>query len=289
MNLKHQTHYRENNRGAVLVEFALVALVLYFLTAGIITFGHAIFCAQVIQDSARLAAREIALIPLPADMTFEQALVDPNVKARIFDEDLLVIDIDNLGGLTLEEYFATLPVVNQALRPVMISEEVDGQRFLRYPGALFSDPSTPTGFRVGLPAVVSRDDTGIETIDWVPVFEEIDNPDTNPDPFLVANGGMVALRINYPYQSSAMSGFMKEAGAGDFDPNIDNVVIADDGAVQVVDNDGFTPAGTPVNTSGPGTYQGGYGLGQQLAFAKEVRPFRKFLSAQAIFRREIYQ
>lgn len=275
--------------GAVLIEFAVVALILYFITAGVITFGQAIFSAQVIQDSARLAAREMALIPLPADITFEQALSDPNVKVKIFDEDLLVIDIDNIGTLTLDQYFATLPIVNQALRPVMISETVSGQRLLRYPGALFSDPSTPTGFRVALPAVVARDGSGIETIDWIPVVEEIANPATNPDPFLAVNGGMVALRINYPYQSSMMSGFMKSPGAGEFDPTIGNVIVADDGAVQVVDNDGFTPAGTPISTGGPGAYKGSYGLGQQLAFAKEVRPFRKFLSAQAIFRREIYQ
>ena len=36
-------------------------------------------------------------------------------------------------------------------------------------------------------------------------------------------------------------------------------------------------------------YNGDYGLGQQYAWAKTVRPYRSLISAQAIYRREVFQ
>ncbi len=41
--------------------------------------------------------------------------------------------------------------------------------------------------------------------------------------------------------------------------------------------------------AGFGPYAGPSGLGQQAALGKVVRPFRKVLSAQAIFRRVIFE
>ena len=52
-------------RGQSLVEFALVAFVLYFLFAGILSFGQLFFGAQSLQSAADTAAREIARLPLP--------------------------------------------------------------------------------------------------------------------------------------------------------------------------------------------------------------------------------
>ena len=112
-------------RGSALVEFGLVAFAFYLLVAAIITFGQLLHSAQVAQDAARAGARELALIPLPADYTFDQAMADPAVRARVFDADLLAIDIDNIpGGLDLDSYFATLPVVNRAMRPSMPSSTI---------------------------------------------------------------------------------------------------------------------------------------------------------------------
>ena len=50
------------------------------------------------------------------------------------------------------------------------------------------------------------------------------------------------------------------------------------------------PPGAPVgDPDAVGTYAGRFGLGKQLAFGKSVRPFRRLLSAQAIYRREVFQ
>ena len=40
---------------------------------------------------------------------------------------------------------------------------------------------------------------------------------------------------------------------------------------------------------GFGPYGGHYGLGQQVAWNQVVRPYRRVLSAQAIYRREVFQ
>ena len=37
-----------------------------------------------------------------------------------------------------------------------------------------------------------------------------------------------------------------------------------------------------------GAYSGTYGLGTQYVLGREVRPFRRLIAAQAIFRREVF-
>ena len=39
---------------------------------------------------------------------------------------------------------------------------------------------------------------------------------------------------------------------------------------------------------GTGPYSGAYGLGEHLALGQSLRPFRRLISAQAIFRREVF-
>jgi hypothetical protein len=70
-------------------------------------------------------------------------------------------------------------------------------------------------------------------------------------------------------------------------PNMSNVIAADDAGVQ----QNNAPPGVPVDESGAtGAYAGAYGLGRQFALAgRTVRPFRKLISAQAIFRREVVE
>ena len=146
-------------RGAVLVEFGLIALLLYLLLGALLSFGTMIQAGQVAQDVARLAARELALTPLPASISFEDAL--DATSSSIFDPNQLVIDLDelNASGLEIDDYFATLPLINQALRPVFVFERVLGRRVLRFPGAVLLSPQ-PTainaGLTVGVPQVIGR-------------------------------------------------------------------------------------------------------------------------------------
>lgn len=142
--------------GQSLVEFAVVALVLYMLLAAILTFGHMLYVAQGLQSAADLAAREISRTPLGATMTFEEAIQAPLVKQRAFDPDLLVFDLDTLEG---QDFFTdvvgTWPLLNQQLATLMIVDRPDfdgdgkpDRRFIRYLGALLSDASTPSGYTV---------------------------------------------------------------------------------------------------------------------------------------------
>lgn len=289
-------------RGSVLVEFALIALVFSLLLATSVDFGRLMFSAQAIQDVARVAARELSVTPLGATLTFEQALADPLVVQRIYDPGYLVVNIDDPATDTdaeIDDYFANMPVVNRALRPLMIVDQPPGgPRLLRYPGALLLDAASPSGFTVGIPRVVARDASGVETIEWIAVIEEIrsDPLDPTTGPFSVAapvvatQRGLVALRINYPYQAGALSGFQSNP-AGPFEPSVDNPIVADDGAVAELNAPlvGTVIPEDPGAPAGPGAYSGPYGLGRQLAFAHTVRPFRKLLSAQAIYRREVFE
>ncbi len=319
-----------SERGAALVEFALVSLVLYLLLAGTIEFGRLVFGASALQDVARVAARELAVAPLRANVTFEYALScdptsDPNclvdLKRRVFDPACLVVDLtDPAVAADPDGYFAAMPVVNRALRTLMISEP-SRPNLLRYPGALLTDDAGaqcsaagpggaagPTGFTVGIPIVDNS--AGLETITWVPVLQEIraaqdlNCPSRGPfsliylaaedecgplgaDP--VPERGMAAVRINYPYQAATLSGFRSSppTATDPRPPNMGNVILADDGGGQQNNE----PPGGPVDDGGAvGPYAGAFGLGRQLTLAgKTVRPFRKLVSAQAIFRREVFE
>ncbi len=290
-------------RGQSLVEFALVALVMYLLLAAILTFGHALYVAQGLQQAVDLAAREIARTPLPADATFDDALANPLVKGAIYSEDYLVFDLHTLdeNQSFFQDIVPDWPLLNQQLATLMIVDNsIPGQRLLRYPGALLNSETSPTGFTVGIPLVTDRTETGVETIRWVPVIEEIESPD-NPDPFQISSNqrGIVALRINYPFQSAAMSSFRANP-AGPFEPTIGQPNIANDpGVVQLNEpisgrvDDGLL--GSPEG----GIYSGPFGLGAQAAFGSDefvgespvraVRPYRRVISAQAIYRREIFE
>ena len=109
--------------------------------------------------------------------------------------------------------------------------------YLRYPGAVFMDPNGPdttvtpptSGFLVRIPVLSAMNPYPAPVtqsiFNWVPVLEEI-QPSPDPitgqvsSPFQVSSPqrGIVALRINYPYQSASMSGFQPHADpiAADF-------------------------------------------------------------------------
>ncbi|MEM7201550.1 MAG: TadE/TadG family type IV pilus assembly protein [Planctomycetota bacterium] len=282
-------------RGGVMVEFALVALVLYLLLAALLSFGTMVQAAQVAQDVARLAARELALTPLPPDATFEEALAA--TSDRIFDPDQLVVDVQGVwdAGLTLDQHFATLPLVNRALRPVFVTDRVGGRTLLRFPGALVTLPVV-TGFNdgktVAVPQVVSRT-AGVETIRWLPVVEEIrsDRNDPATGPFSAASTavdrGLVALRINIPATASALASYDAPV-TWPPEPNAHLLHRIGEGEI-VVEPGAATPTGALVGSEGAHVLRGDYGLGEMGALTAPVRPFRRVFIGQALFRREVFQ
>jgi len=320
---------RRGRRGQALVEFVIVALALYLLLAAIVTFGHALYCAQTLQQASDVAARELARTPIAVGVsqdgapTHEYALEDvlyadfhgsdslEEVRRRLFDPRYLVLieDADGTwhGRGMLGELVAELPVVNQQLVPLMITEyRQDGaggyRRMIRYPGALLEDgaPVAPpegmppySGYLVKVPLVVDRDQFGVETIVWRDVIEEVDTETDddeagpNPDPFKLssAHRGLVALRINFPYQAAALSGFRPNP-KGRFEPNERYRNLADDEAV-VAPNPTEGTLVEPPSEYGP--YAGPYGLGRQQALVRELRPYRRLISVQAVARREVFR
>ena len=313
-------------RGAALVEFALVSFALYLLLAGAVEFGRLTFGAGAVQEAARVAARELAVAPVRANATFDYALTcDPaedteclaDLRRRIFDPACLVVDMsDPAVAGDPDGYFAALPVVNRALRALMIMEP-SRPTLVRYPGALLGDavgracsaegPSGmagPTGLTVAIPFIDG------ETITWVPVLEEIrarqdvDCPSRGAFSLLylaaddecgalaedpIADRGLAAVRVNYPFQAAMLSGFRSPVATAvdPLPPNLSTPIFADDGSLQELN----TPPGAPLEDDGAvGPYAGVFGLGRQLALAGQtLRPFRKLISAQAIYRREVFQ
>lgn len=210
--------------GQALIEFALVALVLYLLVGAALTFGLWIFAAGQIQQAANVGARELSQTPLPFDSTFEEALDTTTVRQRIYDDRWLVIDLDQLEASNpsynfFEDVVPEMPLLNQQLASLYIVDRFDhdnnpataGVRLMRYPGALLnrSDTiSTPAltdkpwvaqQYAVQIPIVTERSGGqngggGGELIRWVNVVEEIDteelpadNQGVNPDPFSLEN------------------------------------------------------------------------------------------------------
>jgi hypothetical protein len=278
---------RTRRSGSVLVEFALIALVLYLILAATLEFGRALFGAQVLQQAADTAAREIARTPgLPAvgtltdwkDPSNQNAAFNTTViKQTLYDEQFTVVGPIPSNGL---DYFSDKPLLNRLLAPLMIRDT--DRNLLYYPGALVTDTNMPSGYHVEIPIVSYAG--GTETIvKSVRIVEEI-LPDPNADPTnsdnspfsLVStlsppsNRGIVALRINYPFQAATMSATAPNP-AWPPPPNFNYIDV-------------------PASESGEaaGTYAGPNGLGNQLVFAKNVRPFRRLMSAQAIYRREVF-
>jgi hypothetical protein len=305
---------RRARRGAIFVELAMVILVAYVFFAYVIGYARVFMGAQVVQNAADIAAREISRLPLPANVTFEDLLDNPTdplyaeFREKIYREDKLVI---NLTGLrdgtfdTLEQLLDAMeiPIVNRALVPLMFEENVDFggttgvAPALRYPGTLAEAPGG--GRTVIIPIVSTRSPSGAETIaEWARVIEEVESA-TSPDPFQLSSdeAGMVQLRVNYPYQSATMFSFQEDpvTGFSVRDPN-----YANDGAVT---NAAAPPIPLVALAPTDGThdpYGGQYGLGalEGLPFTTDeifsgsevaVRPWRRVISAQSFHRREVFE
>lgn len=287
---------RTHRRGQALVEFAIVAFVLTFLVGAMLAVGLLLFGANVVQQAADVGAQELARLPLPDTVTsFDAALADPQVSSQIYDERYLVVDLerDLAPGQTVDDFFASKPLVNRLLRPAMVVDIVDlgngPTRALRYPGALARNASGQT--TVVVPVVTGRNADGVETLAWRKVLEEVVDPkDLTGTPF---SQDIISLRINYPYQSAALVAVRYEdAGGTPVDPVsalsqdvFNRPVVAADDQVSV----GALPGGYTLitNASVSGTYAGAYGLGVAHAFTTQVRPYRKLVSMQGVYPRQI--
>ncbi|MDA8988765.1 pilus assembly protein [bacterium] len=144
----------EPQAGGVAVEFALIALSLYLVLAGMLSLGRWMAVSQAAQDAARFAAREFALYPLPGDFGFQDALAEPGFRGAVYDADYVVVDlVTTPPGPALEAFFASMPVVNQALRPLMITSTVatpgGTRRLLHMPGAHSEEEHDRRGGAVG--------------------------------------------------------------------------------------------------------------------------------------------
>ncbi|MDX2175873.1 MAG: TadE family protein [Candidatus Sumerlaeia bacterium] len=293
-----------SSRGGILFEFCVVSLILYMIIASMMTFGRTMYSAQAAQSAIDLAARELSRTALPATWTFEQARDDASseFKLRVYSDEYLAIDVTSWytapppqGSLYdyLDSLTPPVPPVNRALYPVMFLQEVGGQVLFRYPGALIErqalDPVVAynSGYKVEIPTVVARDpSTGIETVEWVQVIEEIG---TDPFPVNSPEGGLVALRLHLPIQAPEMGGFRDTPG-GTLKGTYGYPNIADDASVTALNSPATGTPVDPVSPGLPGPYAGVYGLGRQHnPLAGTVRPYRKLITSQAIYRREVFQ
>ena len=134
-------------KGQSLLEFSLVALVLYLLFAGILTFGQLLYGAQSLQSAADTAAREIARLPLPPStspysssangISLYDVLYNPgystvcrlavcsgsnaSVRSASIADDRTV----PAGNDIIADWVKTWPIVNQMLYPLMIVNYVN--------------------------------------------------------------------------------------------------------------------------------------------------------------------
>lgn len=287
-------------RGQALLEFALIALVLYLLLAGTLTFGLLFWSGSVIQQAVSTGAQEIARMPLPATGSLGLGNLErpgdtvmdlPQFRDEIYDESMLVIKVSDVAasGLSFAQYANEhLPLINRLLSQVYIfdaSYDPDGSGGVyRYPGAIVQHGGEDT---ILIPIVRSA-----SNVEWIaPVEESLGS--SNVGTFSVVRGGTVALRINYPYQSAVMSSF-EDADSGE--SNVDKVISADDSRLSDgslgrytlrIDHNAYMSDATNI-------HGGRFGMGRQFALPSErvgrfgVRPFRKVISAQAIYRREAF-
>ena len=127
--------------------------------------------------------------------------------------------------------------------------------------------------------LVAIDASGNEVLSGsVQVLEEVVPTGETEGPFSLTAAsvpewqrGLVALRINYPYQAAALANY-PSSGAYPPDPNIGREVVAG-----------------PDVDSRFGPNAGSDGLGRLAGMGQEIRPFRKVLTGQTFARRELFR
>ena len=270
---------RHGRQGQALVEFAMIALVLYLLIAGVLEFGRAIYVAQGLQSAADLLARELSRTPLSATTSLDalnlnnRDKVDPTVKSTIFDPSKLQVPIDSVD-------VSTWPPVNQLLYPLMVVSS--DFSYLEYPG-LVTDGDGDYAFNV------LNSDGSISTTKVIePIYSDPSDPTKDTAFSLVPPSssppptqGIVALRINYPFHAAALSSYRytNASGSVPLDQAIGQNGISNS-AVQ-------SPDALQAGQAG-GPYSGASKLGQQAAMGVTAAPFSRTISAQAVYRREVF-
>ncbi|QDU16194.1 hypothetical protein CA11_40230 [Gimesia maris] len=313
-----QNSLGRSRRGQVLLEFAVVAFILTFLLGAMLAFGFLFFSANILQQAADVGAQELARTPFSPDGTFKTDLVD--VNKGVFSEADLVVPVGTNP--------ATLPLINQLLFSIYIYDpDID---MIRYPGTLVTNGDGDQTVVIAVVGPGNRDsETGVETItEWHRVVEEIIPPGQATVPYSgpysgpysvlattaqqggLGQPGMVALRINYPYQSAGLVAYVHTDSGGNIINPPDTIgadgvlnvpVIADDSQV-TVDNTATFPDGETLSAAGytlvnptanpnigASPNRGTYGFGEAQAFLTTVRPYRKVLTAQGIYRREVFE
>ena len=320
---------RFNRRGQALLEFAILIPLVIMLIGATLSFGLLFYQGNVLQHAVDVAAQEISRMPFGPTKQLELGRLDKctlpdlvcddaDFKAQIYDESLLVIP-DSVWGPSspfngdFQAYVATLPLLNRLLAPVMIREP--GQNRTRYPGALVTNDAGELTVLIPLVAynyngVVDGFQCSGETIvEWVAPVEEIrvdhdgDASTQREGPYQLASAtesandipsfvrGMVALRINYPAQSTTLINRTNLPAADNPDGQVGQViVVANDQSLSDGDTGCYTlVVNDPPVPNGPAEPFGGrYGLGSLAVLKGNVRPYRQVMTFQAIYRREVF-
>ena len=254
---------------------------------------------------------------------------EDDFKCQIYDERFLVIRDEDWAGYPggFQAYVDTeLPLLNRLLVPAMIRQCISvagvnsDQAFwvTRYPGTLVWNQADQMTVLIAL-VEYARDANGFAgevIMEWVAPVEEI-RVDHDGDPGTRRIGpysvekpsgfasqeaedcflpGMVALRINYPAQSTTLLNRLDLDDAAK-NPNGRRgqlIVFAGDTTVTGTLDDCYTLV-CPAGRISPGTRVAGsdpnagkYGLGELEALQRIVRPYRKVMTFQAIYRREVF-
>jgi len=318
-----------NRRGQALLEFAILIPLVIILIGATVSFGLFFYQGNVLQQAVDVAAQEISRMPFEPTQELGLGRLDKcnlsdlvvdesDFKNQIYDEKHLVIpdsawDASTAFNNDFQSYVATLPLLNRLLVPVMIRDsKLD---LTRYPGALVTNDQ---GDQTVLIPLVAYNYNGIvdgyqcagETIvEWVAPVEEIrvdhdgDGATAKEGPYrLVSNSesandnpsfvrGMVAIRINYPAQSTTLINRTNLPAASNPTGKVGQViVVADDQSLSDGDTGCYTlVVNDPSLANGPADPFGGrYGLGSLSVLKGSVRPYRKVMTFQAIYRREVF-
>ncbi|CAK9036483.1 Tad domain-containing protein, partial [Durusdinium trenchii] len=248
-----------DRRGQALVEFAVVSFALTFLLGAMLAFGFLFFSANVLQQAADVGAMEFARHPAPPDETFQNALA----ASELYSEADLVVPV----GTRSDE----LPLINGLLFSVYVYDpDID---MLRYPGTLVTNGEGETTVVIPIVGPGNRDaTTGVETItEWRRVVEEVIPAGETAGPYSMmatldeqgglGQPGMVALRINYPYQSSALVAYVHTDADGNLLSPPETIGRDDVLNVPVTaDDDAVTGATTATFPDGDTLSDAGYSL-----------------------------
>ena len=277
----------------------MVAVLVWVLLAGILDLGRALAAQQVLQNAAASAARELSLRALPPDVDFV-----PDGRDAIFHDGFLVVDRELLERCELPGDDLSFSAVaramakgeagtlNRLLLPLWIRDRVGDTEVLRYPGAVLQRETPTSGCRSGSRYTVRIPEIGA---DGSPVWRDVVEAlpmDGRADPFPLplpapdpdsggagpgaadpGVGAWAALRVQYPFQAAGLQAWRDG-----------RMVEATEASGVAPPVGGLTFAATETR----GTHAGRLGLGVLYSMGREVRPFRRVLSAGAAFRREVF-